>query len=296
MIKANNEKKGWEQEEAGEIKLGLKRGAPKSPAAAAAPSPAASPKKMMFRTLAPTFLELAARSTSKMMCPFATGQEWPQGEIPYYFDPSCNPAAQAVFTAAAGLITNAVGNKPNNSPYVKFTAKASAAAGGKVKVDCGANVGCSAGLGRTTCTDIKFEQPGCDAGRGAHELIHCLGFDHPMGRNDVAKYITVDRTKIQPNAVTQWDRLADDPNTVWTDLGLFDYGSIMMYRPMTSFRTVAAVNANEPCMTVVPYTRWFFGLFKWNKSALRIQQETAAMGNRAALSVQDIAMIKLAYP
>jgi hypothetical protein len=58
----------------------------------------------------------------------------------------------------------------------------------------------------------------------AHELGHCLGFDHTQTRTDRSAYVTINYANIQPNFTDQFD-----VHVGFNDYGPYDFDSVMHY-------------------------------------------------------------------
>jgi Astacin (Peptidase family M12A) len=125
--------------------------------------------------------------------------------------------------------------------------------------------GCFSSVGRQGGEQTISLGAGCTVGSAIHEIGHALGLWHEQSRSDRDEFIEVVFENISPQHRHNFDKHVLDG----TDLGAYDFGSIMHY-PATAF----TVNG-------LPTIRTRSG---------------EAIGQRNGLSPSDIAAVKLMYP
>lgn len=111
--------------------------------------------------------------------------------------------------------------------------------------------------------------PSTTKGNTIHEIGHALGLWHEQSRSDRDNYIVVHYDNIKPEFKTNYDKTAGGANGT-----TYDVGSIMHYPAYSKNFTI---DPTQPAITVVPPT------------------SDANMGQRTALSDQDIASVKNRY-
>jgi hypothetical protein len=194
---------------------------------------------------------------------------WPEGIIPYTFDPSWTaatlPAARAsakramdawVATGAKITFTPKTANHTNWINFVPST-------GGYSSL-----VGVSPVDGPQ---DVNFPSTNILYMKVAHELGHVLGFWHEQSRQDRDTYITIDLSNVIPGVENNFDQYYPGDGT---DVGKYDFQSIMHYSQYAF--------SNDPNVpTIVP------------KAGFAAQ--AANMGQRDRLSDGDIAAARRIY-
>jgi hypothetical protein len=125
--------------------------------------------------------------------------------------------------------------------------------------------GCFSSVGRQGRKQVISLGPNCTAGNAIHEIGHTVGLWHEQSRADRATFVTVH----VENVIAGLEHNFDQHTLDGTDLGAYDYGSIMHY-PRNAF----SKNGND---TLVP-------------------AGGKAIGQRTALSAGDIAAVAALYP
>lgn len=104
---------------------------------------------------------------------------------------------------------------------------------------------CSSGVGRTSGARIIKLSPACSTGNVRHEIGHSLGFHHEQSREDRNAYVRILWDNIEDDREYNFERATGDANT---DLGAYDFGSIMHY-PLSAFSRNGQ-NTIEPLVPV----------------------------------------------
>jgi hypothetical protein len=124
---------------------------------------------------------------------------------------------------------------------------------------------CWSEVGRKKGGQVISIGPNCSVGAAIHEIGHSAGLWHEQSRSDRDKYIMVLDANINPSDRHNFDQHIEDG----TDLGAYDYGSIMHYP------THAFSRNGQP--TILP-------------------KQGVAIGQRTSLSPGDLEAIRAIYP
>jgi Astacin (Peptidase family M12A) len=125
--------------------------------------------------------------------------------------------------------------------------------------------GCWSQVGRVGKKQVISLGQGCGLGSAIHEIGHSLGLWHEQSRKDRDDFVTVLLANVAPQARHNFDQHILDA----TDLGAYDYGSIMHYPPKAF-----SINGEDTIVT----------------------KSGASIGQRNGLSAGDIAAVRLMYP
>jgi Astacin (Peptidase family M12A) len=125
--------------------------------------------------------------------------------------------------------------------------------------------GCFSSVGRQGGEQKISLGAGCTVGSAIHEIGHALGLWHEQSRSDRDDFIEIVFANISPQQRHNFDKHILDG----TDLGGYDFGSIMHY-PATAF----SINGQPTIRT----------------------RNGEAIGQRNGLSPSDITAVKLMYP
>ncbi|MFF2372369.1 M12 family metallopeptidase [Agromyces sp. NPDC058110] len=180
---------------------------------------------------------------------------WPNGRVPYEIDPNLpNPSR----------VTNAIAHWQSKTP-LQIVPRAGEADFVRF-VDGG---GCSSSVGRRGGQQNIVLGSGCGVGNTIHELGHAIGLWHEQSREDRNSFVQIHFENIEAGKEPNFNQQINDG----TDLGAYDFGSIMHYGP-TAFSkngqaTIVAIAAIPPGVV---------------------------MGQRDELSAGDVAGVKLMYP
>jgi Astacin (Peptidase family M12A) len=128
-----------------------------------------------------------------------------------------------------------------------------------------AHDGCWSRVGRQGGVQVISLGAGCGRGPAVHEIGHSLGLWHEQSRSDRDDFIRIVQENIDPTFVHNFDKHIQDG----TDLGAYDYGSIMHY-PATAF----SING-QPTI---------------------VAKDGQPIGQRYGLSAGDIEAVRLMYP
>lgn len=125
--------------------------------------------------------------------------------------------------------------------------------------------GCFSSVGRQGGEQLISLGDGCSVGSAIHEIGHALGLWHEQSRSDRDEFIEVILANVAPQQRHNFDKHVLDG----TDLGDYDFGSIMHY-PATAF----SINGQPTIRT----------------------RRGEDIGQRNGLSAGDVGAVKLMYP
>jgi len=175
---------------------------------------------------------------------------WPNCTVPYDIDqalPSQNRVTDAIAHWQANTGFNFVQRTPANaaqfSDWITFRPSS----------------GCSSSVGRRGGQQFVNLGNGCTTGNTMHEIGHAVGMWHEQSREDRDAFVTINWANIEPGFEHNFSQHIADG----TDVGAYDYGSIMHY-PRNAFGAGGAE-------TITP------------------TNPAAQIGQRTALSAGDIA-------
>jgi hypothetical protein len=142
---------------------------------------------------------------------------WPGGVMPYVIDGGV--AEQNRITDAITMIESTTGGvtiipRTNQADYIKFVPA----------------TGCSSAVGRQGGEQTIDLADDCSTGSTAHEMLHALGQIHEQSRCDRDTYVEILFDNVEDGKAHNFEKRCDDA----TDLGPYDFGSIMHY-PLDAF-------------------------------------------------------------
>ncbi len=127
---------------------------------------------------------------------------------------------------------------------------------------------------------INLQSPGCETfGIIVHEIGHAIGFWHEQSRPDRDQYVTIHFGNIESSQKHQFMRKNNDE--IHSIGSIYDYGSIMHYSPKAFNKPDCS---GSGCTTI-----------SVNNQAEYNRQGTPLLGQRSALSTQDINQVNLLY-
>lgn len=154
----------------------------------------------------------------------ASGRLWPQGVIPFEFDPTF-PAAQRP------SVQQAIDHWHSKTTHVRFVARNQLQAPGQFhnRIVFIPAAGCASRVGMKLTPGAQGVQlaPGCFAPQVIHELGHAVGLWHEQSRNDRDSFLRIQPQNIDPTTLFNFDKVG----AAGMDLGPFDFDSIMLYPP-----------------------------------------------------------------
>ena len=153
---------------------------------------------------------------------------WPNSTIPYVISAS-HPKKSDIEWAIEHVSSNTnlcLVPRTTQADYVQFISGS----------------GCASYVGRQTGRqDILIGN--CSRGSIAHEILHAAGLWHEQSRGDRDSYITINLSNVETGKAHNFDKHVSDG----TDIGTYDYGSIMHYG-----KTAFSKNGNNTIDIKVP--------------------------------------------
>jgi hypothetical protein len=174
---------------------------------------------------------------------------WPAGVVPYVTEEALRPRVQA-----------AVAHWQQHTP-IRFNARTSE----PDYLSFERHDGCWSRVGRQGGKQVISLGIGCGLGAAIHEIGHALGLWHEQSRSDRDDFIQIVWGNIDPKQKHNFEKHVQDA----TDLGVYDYGSIMHY-PADAFSI--------------------------NRQATIIAKDGRPIGQQNGLSAGDIGAVRLMYP
>ncbi len=101
---------------------------------------------------------------------------------------------------------------------------------------------CESSVGRVGGEQYVGGSYACSLGTLLHEFGHVVGLYHEMSRPDRDGFITINTANVIKGSLDNFDKVGDN----YQDLGLFDYGSVMMYIPFAFTRNGGPVLETIP--------------------------------------------------
>lgn len=187
----------------------------------------------------------------------SSGYKWPNGTVPYVFDPSLGSRARQDMQYAI--------DHWNSKTNLRFVPRA----GQSNYISIVGGGGCSSWIGMQGGRQEVTLAEGCGKGAAVHELGHAVGFFHEQTRTDRDSYVNIYWDKIQSGMEYNFNKMS---TSAGTNYGNYDYYSIMHYRT-TAFGVNGAVTI-------------------WPKQS---GVDTNYMGNGSVLSNTDIAAAASIY-
>ena len=171
---------------------------------------------------------------------FKNSDFWPNATIPYQIDPTSNFNATATANIISAIATI---NASTNLNIVLRTTETTF-----VNIDDSDNTGCYVlGLGmHSTGALLMNLGTGCTStGTIIHEFVHLAGFAHEQNRSDRNNFVTIVWANIQTTPVNQAPQFTIADVNTHTDIGAYDYASVMHY-------SATAFSSNGQATIVTP--------------------------------------------
>lgn len=140
-------------------------------------------------------------------------RRWPGCVIPYEIDPNMTGQKRVLDAIKHWHDKTEVTLVPRKGEkdYVVFSSRES---------------GCSSAIGRNGGRQVVNLGSSCSTGNAIHEIGHALGMFHEQSRQDRDDFITVNLGNVESSKRNNFNKYQSASGT---DLGKFDFGSIMLY-------------------------------------------------------------------
>jgi hypothetical protein len=158
---------------------------------------------------------------------------WPSGVVPFEFDANVTQANQAAMVVAM--------QQWEGAANVQFVARTTQ----NDYVHIQNSTGNNSSIGRRGGEQIINIVSWGSTFIIAHELGHCLGFDHTMARTNRDDFITINLPNIQPAFANQFD-----VHVGFNDYGPYDFDSVMEY-DQCAFSIDCAAGFTCNCLNLV---------------------------------------------
>lgn len=202
------------------------------------------------------------------------GSAWPEGIIPFSFDPALTESNKVAMRQAMDLLIGSAADvqfiyRTNEPDYIYVTISEISG------VSYSDNVGKKPNGGQqvVAINSSSWDTPYVIA----HELLHALGFYHEQSRPDRDQYVTIEWDNVEDDASSRYQfRLADGSDTLDTP---YDYTSIMHYGPCSFTKCTSCSSSNASCRTITTLNPAFQSI----------------IGNRSKFGLYDIEDLRRVY-
>ncbi|XP_070389773.1 astacin-like metalloprotease toxin 1 isoform X2 [Dermacentor albipictus] len=169
----------------------------------------------MQSSLAVSWYSISSRSTSEEVNAITIKQLlWPGATIPYIISPELKSQYQLIRKAMDSI---------ENVTCVRFVERTNE----KDYIRIFSGRGCYAAVGHLRGVQLVSLGQGClYLSIVEHELLHAVGFFHEQMRPDRDEYITIITKNIDPEYISQFQKLHPGPNDNFVP---FDTDSVMLY-------------------------------------------------------------------
>ncbi|MBK8503377.1 MAG: proprotein convertase P-domain-containing protein [Saprospiraceae bacterium] len=180
---------------------------------------------------------------------------WPNSVVPYEIE-SGYPDINMIYYAINHIINNTnlcMVPRTNETDYVRFVNSS----------------GCSSFIGKIGGAQNINVSINCGISSTVHEILHAAGFYHEQSRDDRNTFVTINTANITSGNASNFDQYS-----FGSDIGVYDYGSIMHYGPYAfSSNGLPTIEIKIPPGT-----------------------SSTNIGQRVGLSDDDVAAVNTIYP